>query len=123
MEADTDPNIRWVKIEWVDFGLDENQILAWMDLFGERAGKLSEDIHPHSDSEPDIICTGTYFIKMRLNKDIPPTTPEVGQEDSGLPRGSSKALQQLLWASPQKELQNQISTVDTTCPEVHGKTP
>jgi hypothetical protein len=90
MEADTDPNIRWVKIEWVDYGLDEQQILAWMDLFGERAGELSEDIHPNSDSEPDFLCTGTYSIKMRLNKDIPQLLPMWGKRIRVYHRGVQK---------------------------------
>ena len=90
MEADSDPNIRWVKIEWVDYGLDENEILAWMDLFGERAGELTEDIHPHSDSETDIICAGTYSIKMRLNRDIPQLLPMWGKRIRVYHRGVQK---------------------------------
>ena len=90
MEADSDPNVRWVKIEWVDYGLDEDQILAWMDLFSERAGELTEDIHPHSDSEPDILCSGTYSIKMRLKKDIPQLLPMWGKRIRVYHRGLQK---------------------------------
>ena len=90
MQPDADPNVRWVKIEWVDYGLDENQILEWMDLFGERAGELSEDIHPNSDSDEDIFCTGTYSIKMRLNRDIPQLLPMWGKRIRVYHRGVQK---------------------------------
>ena len=43
-------------------------------MFGEKAGELTEDVHlmpPNSDSEADVLCTGTYSIKMRLRTDMP----------------------------------------------------
>ena len=81
-EPDTDPNIRWVKIEWADYGLKEEQILAWLEIFGEKAGELTEDLHPmppNSDSESEPYCTGTYSIKMRLRTDMPQIIPMCGK--------------------------------------------
>ena len=91
LENDTDPNIRWVKVEWVDYGLQEEQIMAWLDLYGERAGELTEDIYPNnSDSEGDPICMGTYSIKMRLKKDIPQLIPMWGKRIRIYHRGVQK---------------------------------
>ena len=81
-QPDTDPNVRWVKIEWADYGLREEQIIAWMEMFGEKAGELTEDVHPmppNSDSEAEPYCTGTYSIKMRLRTDIPQIIPMCGK--------------------------------------------
>ena len=81
-EPDSDPNIRWVKIEWADYGLTEEQIVAWMEVFGEKAGELTEDLHPmppNSDSEAEAYCSGTYSIKMRLRTDMPQIIPMCGK--------------------------------------------
>ena len=78
-EADQDPNVRWVKIEWVDYTIEEKRILDWLDYFGEQAGELSEDIHPNSDSDADLIGNGTFSIKMRLKRDIPQLLPMWGK--------------------------------------------
>ena len=53
----------------------------------------------------------------------PATTAYVGQEDSGLPPGSPEALQQLLRAPHQKELQIREGAMDPIRPNIHGKTP
>ena len=74
-EADPDPSVRWVKIEWINYQLEEHQILDWLNYFGEQAGQLSEDIHPNSDSDADPIGNGTFSIKMRLRTDIPQLLP------------------------------------------------
>ena len=81
-EQDSDPNIRWVKIEWADYGLTEEQIVSWMEMFGEKAGELTEDLHPmppDSDSEAEAYCSGTYSIKMRLRTDMPQIIPMCGK--------------------------------------------
>ena len=70
-ESDPDPNIRWVKIEWTEYSVEEKHILDWLAIYGEQASELSEDIHPNSDTDADPVENGTYSIKMRLNKEIP----------------------------------------------------
>ena len=81
-EPDTDPNIRWVKIEWTDYGLTEEQIVAWMEMFGKKAGELTEDVHPmppNSDLKADVLCASTYSIKMRLRTDMSQIIPMCGK--------------------------------------------
>ena len=78
-EADQDPSVRWVKIEWVDYAIEEKRILDWLDYFGDQAGELSEDIHPNSDLDADLIGNRTFSIKMRLKRDIPQLLPMWGK--------------------------------------------
>ena len=89
-ETDPDPNVRWVKIEWVDYAIEEKRILDWLDYFGEQAGQLSEDIHPNSDSDADLIGNGTFSIKMRLKRDIPQLLPMWGKRIRIYHRGVQK---------------------------------
>ena len=87
---DGDPSIRWVKVEWAEYSLEEHEILTWLDLFGVPAGPLSEDIHPDSDSESDPTWAGTYSIKMRLRTDIPQLLPMWGKRIRIYHRGIQK---------------------------------
>ena len=88
--ADPDPSIRWVKIEWVDYGLEETQILDWLNYFGEQAGELTEDVYPNSDSDADPFGKGTYSFKMRLRTDIPQLLPMWGKRIRVYNRGIQK---------------------------------
>ena len=77
-------------MEGAEYGLEENQILAWLNLYGAPAGELTEDIHPDSDSEEDQVRTGTYSIKMRLKTDIPQLLPMWGKRICVYHRGIQK---------------------------------
>ena len=89
-ESDPDPNVRWVKVEWVEYAVQEKQILEWLDMYGEQASELSEDIHPNSDSDADPVGSGTYSIKMRLKKEIPQLIPMWGKRIRIYYRGVTK---------------------------------
>ena len=101
-QSDPDPNIRWVKIEWTDYAIEENQILEWLNLFGEPAGDLSEEIHPNSDSDADPIGKGTFTIKMRLNRDIPQLLPMWGKRVRIYYRGVQKLCSNCFGTHPRK---------------------
>ena len=58
--ADSDPDIRWVKIEGCDYALDECEILAWIKQLEEPFGHITEKIYPDSDSDGDPTGNGTY---------------------------------------------------------------
>ena len=77
--ADADPSIRWVKVEWAEYSLQKEQMMEWLERYGEKAGELSEDIHPDSDSDDSPIGSGTYSVKMRLTRDIPQLIPMFGR--------------------------------------------
>ena len=89
-ESDPDPNIRWVKVEWAEYAVQEKQILEWLDMYGEQASELSEDIHPNSDSDADPVGNGTFSIKMRLKKEIPQLLPMWGKRIRIYYRGVTK---------------------------------
>ena len=88
--ADSDPSIRWVKIEWSDYSLHHEKMMMWLEMFGTRAGELSEDIHPDSDSETSPIGSGTYSVKMKLTRDIPQLIPMFGKRIRIYYRGVQK---------------------------------
>ena len=106
-EADPDPNIRWVKIEWADYGLEESQILDWLNFYGEQAGQLTEDIHPNSDSDADPLGNGTFSIKMRLKKDIPQLLPMWGKRIRIYHRGVQKLCSNCFGTHPRKNCRSE----------------
>ena len=90
LPADADPSIRWVKVEWSEYSLRKEQMMAWLELYGEKAGELAEDIHPDSDSDVAPIGSGTYSVKMKLKKDIPQLLPMFGKRIRIYYRGVQK---------------------------------
>lgn len=73
--ADSDADVRWIKIKWCDYVFDKHEILAWLEQFGQPISHLSEEIHPDSDSDGDPASTGTYTVKMKLLTAIPQLLP------------------------------------------------
>ena len=106
-EADQDPSVRWVKIEWVDYAIEEKRILDWLDYFGEPAGELSEDIHPNSDSDADLIGNGTFSIKMRLKRDIPQLLPMWGKRIRIYHRGVQKLCSNCFGTHPRRNCRSE----------------
>jgi hypothetical protein len=106
-ETDPDPNVRWVKIEWVDYAIEEKRILDWLDYFGEQAGQLSEDIHPNSDSDADLIGNGTFSIKMRLKRDIPQLLPMWGKRIRIYHRGVQKLCSNCFGTHPRRNCKSE----------------
>ena len=117
---DPDPNIRWVKIEWVDYALEETEILDWLNHFGKQAGQLTEDVHPNSDSDADPVGNGTYSIKMQLRRDIPQLIPMWGKRVRIYHRGVQKLCSN---CTPKTKLQIRKSGLDKIRPELHGEVP
>ena len=114
-QADPDPNIRWVKIEWTDYSIEEPQIMAWLTQFGEPAGELSEEIYPNSDSDADPIGNGTLSIKMRLKKDIPQLLPMWGKRVRIYYRGVQKLCSNCFGPHPRKNCRSERVTWIAYC--------
>ena len=89
-EADADPSVRWVKVEWAEYSLSEEKMLAWLEIYGTKVGEFSEDLYPDSDSEADPVGCGTFSIKMKLNRDIPQILPMWGKRIRVYHRGIQK---------------------------------
>jgi hypothetical protein len=106
-EADPDPNIRWVKIEWAEYSVQEKHILEWLEMYGEAASELSEDVHPNSDSDADPVGNGTFSIKMRLNKEIPQLLPMRGRRIRVYYRGVTKLCPNCFGAHARKNCRSE----------------
>ena len=101
-EADPDPSVRWVKIEWAEYSIQKGQILEWLNMYGEQASELTEDVHPNSDSDADPLGAGTYSVKMRLNKEIPQLLPMRGRRIRVYYRGVQKLCSNCFGRHPRK---------------------
>ena len=106
-EADTAPNIRWVKVEWGEYSLTEEQMLSWLEIYGSKAGEFSEDLYPDSDSEADPVGSGTFSIKMRLNRDIPQLLPMWGKRVRIYHRGVQKLCTNCYGAHPRRNCRSE----------------
>ena len=109
-DSDPDPNVRWLKVEWVEYAVQEKQILDWMNLYGEQASELSEDIHPNSDSDADPYGNGTYSIKMRLKKEVPQLLPMWGKRIRIYYRGVTKLCPNCFGAHARKNCKSEKVT-------------
>ena len=107
VDSDQDPNVRWVKIEWTEYAVQEKQILEWLHMYGEEASELSEDIHPNSDSDADPVGSGTYSIKMRLKKEIPQLLPMWGKRIRIYYRGVTKLCPNCFGTHPRKNCRSE----------------
>ena len=106
-ETDPDPNVRWVKIEWAEYSVQKAQILQWMNMYGEQASELTEDVHPNSDSDGDPLGAGTYSLKMRLNKEIPQLLPMCGRRIRVYYRGVQKLCSNCFGKHPRKNCRSE----------------
>ena len=106
-QADPDPNVRWVKLEWLDYSLEETSILDWLNYFGDQAGELTEDIHPNSDSDADPVGNGTFSIKMRLRRDVPQLLPMWGKRVRVYHRGVQKLCSNCFGTHPRRNCRSE----------------
>ena len=89
-DTNEDPNVRWVKVEWCDWSVQEEEILDWLKLYGVPIGELTEDLYPDSDSDTDPTGCGSYSIKMKLHTSIPQLLPMWGKRIRIYHRGIQK---------------------------------
>ena len=106
-ESDSDPNIRWVKIEWIDYELEEHEILAWLEQFGEPLGHLTEEIYPDSDSDGDPTGNGTFTVKMKLHSPIPQLLPMWGKRIRIYYRGVQKLCSRCFGNHPRRNCRSE----------------
>jgi hypothetical protein len=74
--------IRWVKVEGADYRLTKDEILDWLEVWGEAIGDIKEDLHedtidPDSNTEP--LGNGNYSVKMKLREFPPQHVPMCGR--------------------------------------------
>ena len=106
-QPDSDPDVRWVKIEWCDYGIEEHEILAWLEQFGEVIGHLTEEIYPDSDSDGDPTGNGTFTVKMKLHSPIPQLLPMWGKRIRIYYRGIQKLCPRCFGNHPRKNCRSE----------------
>ena len=106
-ETDSDPDIRWVKIEWCDYGIEEHELLAWLEQFGEVIGHITEEIYPDSDSDGDPTGNGTFTVKMKLHSPIPQLLPMWGKRIRIYYRGIQKLCPRCFGNHPRKNCRSE----------------
>ena len=106
-EEDSDENIRWVKIEWCDWAIEEHEILAWLEQFGEPIGHITEEIYPDSDSDGDPTGNGTFTVKMKLHSPIPQLLPMWGKRIRIYYRGVQKLCPRCFGNHPRKNCRSE----------------
>ena len=70
---------RVVKIEGCEYRVTEEEILAWLSLYGEVTSDLKEDCFRDDNQKTGNNRTGNYSIMMRLEKNIPQLLPMCGR--------------------------------------------
>ena len=70
-----------VKIEGWEYRVPEEEILAWLNLYGEVNSKLVEDTFRDESATPSKgnNRSGNYSVMMKLEKDIPQLLPMCGR--------------------------------------------
>ena len=68
-----------VKIEGCEYRLTEEEILAWLSLYGEVTSELKEDCFRDANQKTGNNRTGNYSITMKLEKNIPQLLPMCGR--------------------------------------------
>jgi hypothetical protein len=70
-----------VKIEGCDYRIPENEILAWLNLYGEVTSKLEEDCFRDATNATTTgnNRTGNYSVTMKLQSNIPQLLPMSGR--------------------------------------------
>ena len=74
-----DDGVRVVKIEGCEYRLAEDEILAWLSLYGEARSELKEDCFRDENQKTGNNRTGNYSIMMKLERTIPQLLPMHGR--------------------------------------------
>ena len=77
-----DDGTRWVRIIGCEFRLTESEILSWLSCFGEVLSEISEEPFESDGLDPDLnpVGNGTYFVRMKLTRDMPNWLPMFGRK-------------------------------------------
>ena len=80
-ESATEPNVFDVTVSGCDYCVEEEEILEWLNVYGETFGKLSENVYLEEEY-PTAKPTGngSYTVKMRLDRPIPQFLPMYGKK-------------------------------------------
>jgi hypothetical protein len=74
-----DDGERLVKIEGCEYRVSEDEILAWLSLYGEVKSELREDCFRDENQSTGHNRTGNYSILVKLEREIPQLLPMQGR--------------------------------------------
>jgi hypothetical protein len=86
----------WIKIEGAEYELPKEEIIAWLEKFGNPVSELTEDKERDtSDSDDNEYYNGIYSIKMDLQTKPPQLLPISGKKNQNLLQGHRKEMCQM----------------------------
>ena len=80
-DEETERNVFDVTVSGCDYSVEAEEILEWLNVYGETFGKMSENVYLEEEL-PSAKPTGngTYTVKMRLDRPIPQFLPMYGKK-------------------------------------------
>ena len=85
-----DDGTRIVQIEGCEYRVPEEEIVAWLELYGSVESELVENCFNDADDLEGTNRTGSYSVKMKLNCEIPQMLPMAGRRVKMYYRGIQK---------------------------------
>ena len=113
--------VKIVKVEGCEYRISEEEIIAWLSLYGEVVSEIEEDFYviEHDSSEEDDGDTsgsnrsGIYSVKVKLDRDIPYLLPMCGKRIKIYYRGVQRLCPVCFGKHPKKVCQSRkVSWID-----------
>ena len=65
-----------VQIEGCEYRVSKEQIMTWLEYYGELISDLQEETYVLEDEDKEgVNRTGSYCVKMMIHRDIPQLLP------------------------------------------------
>ena len=90
VDTGSDDGTRIVKVEGCEYRITKEQILSWLELYGEVQSDVVEDCFDDDSEDDGTNRTGIYSVKMKLDMDIPQLLPMAGRRIKIYYRGIQK---------------------------------
>ena len=107
-----DEELKVVKIEGCEYRVPEEEILAWLNLYGEVTSKLVEDTFRDESANPSMgnNRSGNYSVLMKLEKNIPQLLPMCGRRIKMYHAGITKLCTQCFGPHKKQHCTNKEKT-------------
>jgi hypothetical protein len=97
-----------VKIEGCEYRIPEEEILAWLGLYGEVTSKLEEDCFRDTSVTTGNNRSGNYSVMMKLDQNIPQLLPMCGRRIKIYHAGITKLCTQCFGEHKKQYCQSQV---------------
>ena len=91
-DVQQDDGTRLIKIEGCEYRVTKEQIVNWLECYGEVKSEIKEDhwIDENEEEEDGSNRSGIYSVLMKLERDIPELLPMYGRRIKIYHRGIQK---------------------------------